>query len=452
MLNDYQQRLVELGKAGTLDQPDWFAMAAALSEARVPVSDATQTALADAGMTVTDPGPPEEMAAALHGLADELANMVTSPFEVIEALNGAGAVMPASLRCFMATELALSPHPVLREAVPLMLLDKDSTVRRAAAAAMEQTAGADTVSPDWLRRAVTLRNWVPAGDRSELDRAIRKARTAGVPIGAWPGLAGGISATGDIAVHASMVDGSGAQSLLAVSRSGKKGLVAGLLLKHGVGVMDAWLDVSVTRPNINKMLRGMKGEVPSDEVNRSYLDTAVQHAIASGLAAGNVPGETTLAIAEAIGSPEWKDRQLDVAAEADRLFQALPPAQRTEDAIEAALVRGAAWMPKQPIAQSWFEDHQTVRQVIAKVPRRDNAGAIRLVIEEILPVSRAAWAERFLLMALWCEAAASKTHQDWAADFIVLAQAVAGPRPLDTIPIMTVIAAQTVMAARTSGW
>lgn len=452
MLNEYQQRLIALGNAGTIEQTDWFAMAAALTQARVPVTDAIQTALAGAGMTIADPGPPEEMMAALHGLSDELAGMVDSPFEVIEALSAAGAVMPAALRSFMTTELALSPHAVLREAVPMMLLDNDSTVRRAAAAAMEQIASADRITPDWLRRAITLRSWIPQADRPELDRAIRKARAAGVPIGAWPGFSGGTSPGGDIAVHASMVDGSGAQSILAVTRIGRKGLVAGLLLKHGVGVLDAWLDPDVTRANINKMLRGMKGEVPSDEVNRSYLDTAVQHAIAVGLTHGTVPGEKVLAIAEAIGSSEWRDRRLEVTAEADCLFEALPPENRTPAAIAAALARGATWVQREPIAASWFEDDQAVRQVVAKVPRRDTAGAIRLVLTEILAASRMAWAERFLLMALWCKAAISKAYQDWASDFIVLTHALTSGEELDTIPIMTAIATQTVMAARTSGW
>ena len=455
MLNDYQQRLITLGRAGTLEPSDWFAMAAALSQARVPISDDVQQALADAGLSgAAATVPPEEMLAALRGLSDELADMVGSPFEVLEAFSAAAAVMPGTLRSFMATELALSSHAVLREAVPLMLLDGDTAVRRAAAAAMEQTAGADTVSPDWLRRAITLRNWIPHADRAALDRAIRKARTAGVPIGAWPASpgGGGADALGEFAFHASMVDGSGAQSILAVSRAGRKGLVAGLLLKHGVGVQDAWLDTSMSRSNSNAMLRDMKSESPCGEVARSYVDTAVQHAIATGLACGTVPTETVLAIAEGIGAAEWKDRRLDVVAEAHRLFDELTAEQTQVSSIEAALGRGVIWMQQQPIAASWLEDTPGVRRVIARLPRRDTVGATRLVLNEVLPATRMAWAERFLLMALWCQSATTKAHRDWAADFVVLTHAVASNTPLESIPIMTGIAAQTVMAARTSGW
>ena len=64
-------------------------------------------------------GPPEEMIRMVRHFMDELANMVSSPFEVVAALKGSGAILPAMLRSFMATELALSPHQILRDAVPV---------------------------------------------------------------------------------------------------------------------------------------------------------------------------------------------------------------------------------------------------------------------------------------------------------------------------------------------
>ena len=129
--------------------------------------------------------------------------MVSSPFEVMETIQNSGAMMPATLRSFIATELSLSPHAVLRDAVPLMLLDGDSTVRRNAAAALEQTANPETMSPDALRRTIAVRNWVPPADRPAVDSAVRKARLAGVETGAWP------RAVADMEFHATMMDGSG---------------------------------------------------------------------------------------------------------------------------------------------------------------------------------------------------------------------------------------------------
>lgn len=454
MLTDYQQRMIDLGREETLDQQDWFALAAAMTEARVPVSDNVQQALAEAGMTIAEPAPPEELLSALRSVSADMALMVDSPFDVIDALSSAGAVMPAALRSFMATELSLSPHAVLREAVPMMLLDADPSVRRSAAAAMEQIAGSDTVSPDWLRRAITLRNWVPPADRAGVDRAIQKARLAGVPIGPWPGTQPGTSRIphDDIVFHASVVDGSGAQSIMAVSRSGRKGLVAGLLLKHGIGVTDAWIDPEAPRRDINSMVKEMKSAVLCDEVERGYVDTVVQHAIRAGLEHGTVPGQKLLEIAECTVSPDWRDRSLDIAAEAESLFTTLGADDRTPGAREASFRRMLDWMTDQDVAHSWFEDHQDVHRLIATVPRTDNPGAVRLVLEQVLPANRLAWAERFLLVALWCQGASSPAHRGWARDFIVLAHAVAGSDPLDNIGPMRRIAEQTVLTARTAAW
>ncbi len=454
MLEDYQQRLIDLGHEEALDQQDWFAMAAALAEARVPVSDEIQQALAEAGMTIADPAPPEELLAALRDVSAEMASLVTSPFEVLEALSSAGAVMPAALRSFMATELSLSPHAVLREAVPQMLLDADPSVRRSAGQAMAQIAGAETVSPDWLRRAITLRNWIPQGDRAAVDSAIHKARASGVPIGIWPGTQPAAAHLGrqDVSFHASLVDGSGAQTILAVSRTGRMGLVAGLLLKHGVGVTDAWVDTETPRRVINGMLKELKSTVVCDEVERHYVDTVVQQAIAAGLAHGKVPGQKLLEIAEGTVSPNWRDHSLDIAGEAEAMFASLPLEERTPDARLKAAQRILAWMSKHEVSQSWFEDHQSVHRLIATVPPSDRATAVQRVLDEVLATTRTAWAERFLLIAMWCSAAASLTHRNWTSDFIILAQSVAGSEPLDTIPVMVRIAEQTVLSARSTGW
>ncbi|HVZ07660.1 hypothetical protein [Rhodopila sp.] len=454
MLLDYQHRLIELGQEELLDQQDWFAMAAALTDARVPVSDNVQQALAEAGMAIAEPAPPEELLASLRAVSAEMATLVDSPFEVLEAMSSAAAVMPAALRCFMATELSLSPHAMLREAVPMMLLDANTAVRRAAGAAMEQIAGADTVSPDWLRRAITLRNWIPSADRSSVDRAIHKARLAGVPIGLWPGTQPGsaLPAREDISFHASMVDGSGAQSILAVTRTGRLGMVAGVLLKHGTGIADAWIDVEAPRRVINGMIKEMKSAVVGDEVDRAYVDAAVQHAISAGLARGEVPNQKLLEIAEHTVSPDWRDRGLDVVPECQALMDGLDAADRAPQAREAAFQRLTAWMAAHDVSRSWFEDHHDVHRVLAAIPKRQRKEAVRVVLEDVLPGQRLAWAERFLLIALWCRAAMSVVHRSWLRDFAILAHSLASGQPIGDNPVMQRIAEQTVFAARSGGW
>jgi hypothetical protein len=447
MLDAFQQRLLAVGKADLIPREDWFMMCAALSEARVPVDDDVRIALAEAGFKPQEvDGPPEEMMRMVRHFMDELANMVSSPFEVVEALKGSGAALPAMLRSFMATELALSPHQILRDAVPLLLLDDDSSVRVAAAGALEQTAHPDTLSPDALRRAITVRNWIPASDRPPLDAAIRKARLAGVEIGAWP------TPNRDLELYATTVDGSGAQSILAASRVAKKGLFAGVLLRHGTGVVDGWADLDLTRGKINRLLREAQMAAPTARIDKAYLDTMVQHAIGSSVERAAVPPPSLLEIAEVLGGAEWKDRRLDVNAEAHRLFEALDPADRTPAGIQAGFARGLEWIAHDEAFGSWFEDGPLVQKALAKLPRTDRAGMIALVMTEILPARRAEWTERFLVLALWCQAAAEARQRARARDLVLVAQALASDWPLGEIPTMAVIAANTVRAMLLGGW
>ncbi len=447
MLEEYQRRLIELGMDDTVSRADWFGMCAALTEARVPVSDAMQTALAEAGFKPDELAqPPDEMMRMLRQFMDQLAGMVDSAFEVIDALHSSAALLPAALRSFLATELALSPHEVLRDAVPLLLLDEDSAVRMAAAGALEQIAHPSTLSPDALRRSIILRNWLPMTDRPRLDVAIRKARLAGVEIGAWP------EPARDLEFHASMIDGSGAQSILGVSRSGKHGVFAGLLIRHGTGVVDGWADHDLARSKISKLLREAQMAAPSVRVDKAFVDMTVQHAVSTSVGQNGVPPTTLLEMAELFGGTEWRDRRLDAMAEADRMFVALEAANQTPEGVEAAYRRGIEWMAKDEVFGTWFEDGPQVHKALAPLPRTDQVGMTAVVMQEILPAKRAQWTERFLMLALWCEAATDTRLRHRVPDLVPVVHALAKQTPINAIPAMRMIAAQTVRAALLGGW
>ncbi len=445
MLEAFQTRLIALGSDPAIRRSDWLTMCEALTEARVPVPDAVQAALANAGFNQPeDSEPPEDLLTGMRGIMDELARMVSSPFEAIHSLESTRAMMPAILRGFIATELALSSHPVLREAVPLMLLDSDAAVRRSAAAALEQTAQPETMSPDTLRRAIAIRNWIPAADRPALDAAIRKARRAGVEIGAWP------KPVASLAFHASTIDGSAAQSILATGESGKTCFFGGVLLRYGVGVIDTWGDTTLSRGKINKLLREAKMEAPIAAVEKSYADSMIQHALGTMVDQATVPPALLLELAELIGGEDWKDRRIDVAARAGALFAAQAPADRTAAAVQAGLVSAAEWMASDPAFGSWFEEGPDVQKALATFSRTDYAGMISAVINDVLPTKRAAWAERFLMLALWC--AASPGTRSPSRGPMLIAHALTGDVPIGGIPAMTMIAAQSVRAKLLGGW
>ncbi|HET6306787.1 MAG TPA: hypothetical protein VFG12_06345 [Rhodopila sp.] len=447
MLTAFQNRLITLGSDSAIPRDDWFMMCNALTEARVKLSESTQVALADAGFQPDEEtAPPEQMMQHLRGFMDELAKTVSSPFEVIMGLQNASAMVPPALRGFMATEFALSPHAVLRDAVPLLLLDEDASVRQGATAALDQTAHPDTMSPDTLRRVITIRNWIPAIGRPALDAVIRKARLAGVETGAWP------APIPDLEFHASTIDGSGAQNLFAVGMTPRKGFFAGLLLRLGVGVVDTWADLDLSRGKINKLLREAQSAASVCRVDKPFADTLVQHAIATAVQQDATPPSLLLEMAEWLGGAEWKDRSLDIKAEADRLFAQLAPADRTPQGIEAGFVRGMNWLTKEEVFGSWFEEGPHVQKALAKLARTDRIGMTAVVMTDILPAKRADWAERFLVMALWSQASADAKQHAKARDLVLIAHALAGDTQLGAIPVMGMIAVQTVQAMLMGAW
>lgn len=443
----FQSRLIDLGRKQIVPNEVFYQMCTALTVARVPVSDEVSSALAEAGFVPMEvSGTPQEMQGMLRGLMEEMAEMVATPFEVQEVLQQAGAMLPVALRGFMATEFALSEVSVLRQVVPLLLLDPDASVRDAAAGALDQTAHPEQMAPETLRRAIALRTWIPTNSRPRLDGAIRKARLAGIEIGAWP------QPAPDLEWYASMVDGSGAQSLLVVSRSGKKGLFGGILHRQGEGIADVWVDREAPRGQINKTLKEGLTSATFSRADPAYIDGAVQHAIADSVRQGKPPPTGLLELAELAGGADWREQTLDVAAEAKRLFEALPAGDQTVEGVERGLGSTKDWMNSETLFESWFEDGPETRSIVKRQLRSKPADVSRTVLEEILPSHRTEWAERFLLIALWCLGSTESRYRSKAAGMVHTAYALTGDRPLSEIAAMHVIADTTAQAAMGTAW
>jgi hypothetical protein len=252
-------------------------------------------------------------------------------------------------------------------------------------------------------------------------------------------------------ITASMIDGSGAQSLILTSRGGRKGILAGILLKLGSGVADCWCGDEASRRDINETLGTMRHSGMAGEVGRAYLDSAVQNAIAAGTRTSRPPGNALLQIAELVGGSDWRDRRLDITAEAKRLFDTLPADYRSAAAIEASLKRSGEWTGED-FAESWFIDDAEIRAIVKRAPRRDTIQTVRRLIEEAMPKRRAEWAERFLLLALRAGTATDRKQKEHANDFVVLAHSLCGDRDLATIPLMVAIARHTIEVARIARW
>jgi hypothetical protein len=444
MLDAYQEKLIALIQAEAVPEQDWFELVNLLKVAKVPIRPEMQEALTMAAVDAT-PGEaplPQEIPQQFRRLVDEIGAAADNPFMVVEGLAETSMLMPAELRAYMTHELGLSPHAVLREAVPLLLLDPEPTVRQAAAAVLEQVASPETISPVMLRRTLLIRNWVPEAEREAIDRLARKMRVKGVTCAQW-------MPPSALAIHSSLVDGSGAQSLIVTTPGSRAGLFAGFLLKQGIGIRDAWCDPSVPRREINHAINETQRAATWHRTGREHLDAVVQHHIARGLTVGNLPSATIVDIAEQIGAADWKDRGLDVSVEVERLFAGLGAELTNPAAIAASLQRSGSWVERHVMMQSWFEDDATVRALVEGRPRPKQEVSVRRMLQEVLPTRREIWTERLLLLVLWLQAATSNPRLvgQWQ-DCVVLAHELLAGRPLTELPAMVAIAERSILAAR----
>ena len=445
VLDAYQQNLVVLASAQTLQSEDWFVLVNLLNVAKVPIRPEMTEALAKAALDATPPGEalsPHGIPAEVSRAVGELGRSVKDPFSVVEELADIGMLMPVELRAYLTHELGLSSHAVLREAVPLLLLDPEPVVRQSAAAVLEQIASPRTFSPVMLRRTLLLRNWIPEAERAAIDRLVRKARVKGVECAQW-------APAPALSIQCTIVDGSGAQSIVLTTPTGRVGLFAGLLLKQGFGVRDAWCDLSVPRPEITRSLKEARCEMAWRLTGRDHLDTVVQHHIAQGLALGHLPQLQIVEIAEAIGAADWKDRSLDMTAEIEQLLAGSGAAATSPAQIASSLRRNGEWIDRDPMVQSWFEDGAAVRALVDRRPRLKPDVALRRVLEEVLPARREAWAERLVLSALWLrDSTEGALPAELWQDCAVLAHELRAGRPLAELPAMVAIAERSVFVAR----
>jgi hypothetical protein len=443
LLGLYQDRLVALLAARDIAQDDWFELVKLLTEAKVPVRSEIAEAVAEYG---GDAAAPADVSQGLRIIIDQIAEAGDDPFMVVQGLAETGAMMPPGMRAFVTHELALSAHAVMRETVPLHLLDPDPSVRQAAAAALEQIANPETFSPTMLRRTLLVRNWVPAAEREAIDRLVRKARLKGVECAQW-------APAPALEIYASFLDGAGAQSLIITTPKGRTGLFAGLLLKLSFGVRDAWCEEAAARREINRAIKDTQHASAWSTVNVAYLNMALQHHIARGLEQGNLPMAAIVQIAEAIGAVDWKDRSLDVAAETAHLFAALDEASRQPAAINASLQRSGFWIETDEVLQSWFEDDAEIRALTKGKPKPKQTKVAQRIRDEILPARREIWAEKALLTGLWLQAGtAAKKQAVQAQDCMILAHELLSDRPLRDIPAMEVIAGRSAYVAFRQPW
>jgi hypothetical protein len=432
LLERFQETLVTGIREGKLSREAFGQVTSALRDAKIPPSPAL-VAVTEAAMEADRPASPEigEIGSLLSDIAAQCGDDV---YELCNSLGEASYAMPPELRAFLAAQMAQYSAPVIREAAALMMLDTDALVRRDVALAL--THWADRITPTTLRRLITIRNWLPEDERQLVDQGAREARRKGVDCAAW-------QPVGPTEIHCSGIDGAGAQGFLMVSQDGTRRRLSSVLLKQGVGVVDAWAGEPTSKREVARTLDEAGAMTSMLSVSPGYLDRAVCHHLHVGLATGAVAPVGLLQVAETLGATEWRPASLDFERTLGELIERLPEEVRSPAAVDTILETSAEWGTIGEVTDSWFEEDQEVEDFLHGSRTRRSKGLAKRVLDEIIDQRRQKWVEQFLWLALWLREGPASRHLPWP-QFAVLASELSRGRPLAEVPLMWDIAVRTV--------
>lgn len=436
LVDAVRERLLSVGKDGQVEAAVVLMVLREFTSAKLdpgPELRALMNRLADGMATMSAPGP--EGIKGLDTYLEDLTRQVDGdPFALHAEVSEMAGAFPDHQRAAIGAWLLQASEEAAREAALGWLLDASPSVRNSTASGIEHAAATGGVSGVTLRRLIAIRNWLPEADRLSVDRTIQTCRRKGVEISPWP-------QPQVREVLASGIDGAGAQSVFVLGREGRRNAIACLLVKHGIGIRDAWARHGLTRAEWNEFL-GQIEEIDLLPISLDHVRIAAAHALAVNLGSGVMPPFAMLDVMETAGLQGLQPEALSADAVLSLLEAEAAPALLRAEVVKEILASSRHLPGEFEFLASWFEADTEVEQLLAS-KKLSRAKRRALVQDELLPRRRTKWVERLAWTALTLRH--GEEDEPWEA-FFVSARELAAGRPVGEIPLMAHVVALTVDA------
>ncbi|MBS1167608.1 MAG: hypothetical protein H6R00_3633 [Proteobacteria bacterium] len=427
-----RMHLLELAQAGKIAPTHFVLILSQFASAKLDPGTDLQ-AITTSLDTHNDNGSPD-LAAFAQALDDLLGETDGDIFAFHNHMAEQGAAYRDGERAAIVAALLMAPNPALAEAAIGWLLDPGPETRQQAASILCEAAQTGRVSPTMLRRLLTVRNWLPESERAEIDVAIRHSRLKGVECAPLPeAIVREIVLTG--------MDGSGAQSLFAVIRDGRKQAIASVLLKANIGVRDAWVNRGLTKRESEAFLDQVEIHLGCFQGSLDFLRMALSHSLAESVQTATPPPFWLVEVIERLGLPTVNPEMQPTADLIAQLIDGIPSDRRASTAIDQAVSDSEGWCDDFTFVDSWFEDDGAIDDIFgSKHGTKKHRAA--LLLNEYLPKRREHWA-RLLAWTASALRASESTGDDWI-NFALVAREILGGRDLAEIPLMAQIAEKTM--------
>ncbi|MCL4766594.1 MAG: hypothetical protein KJZ80_10210 [Hyphomicrobiaceae bacterium] len=426
-----RRHLISAGEVGTITPPVLLLVMHQFATAKLDIGDDLRNLM----QTLVENGSGARAACEHRDGADYFTGIVeqfgSDPFAIHAYLDDTLEALPEDGRAALVMAAFSDKEPAMREAAVGFLLSASAEVRGKLTEAIGLAAPHGLVTPTMLRRMIAMRNWLPAADRQDLDKAINVARKKRVECAPWPRPV-------VRQVLSSGVDGSGAFTVLVIAEEAGKPLIAGLLVKQGFGVRDAWVRRDASFADLREIVEHIAGEIGLEETSVAYARAVCCQALAISLEAGHLPLYALLDCAEAIGLAELNPEALPVDKLVADLVAEVDAKRLSAAAVTRALRQSADWLEDHPTLETWFEDNVAKAIGTQRAPR---AKRMAVLLAGPLQVRRRRWAE----LAAWTSLSLKHRRQpgNWQG-FAILARELLGTRPLEEIGLMQAIAETTL--------
>ena len=322
-------------------------------------------------------------------------------FELFELIVSQTQMMSIEIQLGLIAELACSKKPITHEVAVLMLLHPKENIRKHVAKILKGLADRKVFTPVDLRRLITIRNWVPPEERSDIDSLIKDLRRTKLSTAQY-------SPAKIVKLVGSSMDGAGACCFMLETKKTSQRQAAGFLVKLGVGIREPWVENKAPKSAIDNILKNqeeMNNSVPMKSVSRAYVNKIVRHFIHVTVTNGNVPDPLFLQIAEMLSADNWQAEEINISEEVSRLQEKYQSSRDAQD-IKEALNKKPSSMFDDKIDDTWFEAGDIARDIICKgidahKQSQNEQSLERITTNLLMDECLNKWQIIFLITCLW---------------------------------------------------
>lgn len=419
----------------------WLPVLNSFYEAHVELSDELKNAyydLASQEEDITQEGEPISHLDAIRDLIHELSDL--SVFDIAENFFAQSYAMPADFFADLIVDLYNIDEGA--DIALLTLLHPKADVREVAIATLGQVLELVTLSSVSLSRLQTIKHWYPERYHPLFNSWIKSQRKKGVVFAPEPEVA-------NVKIQATEVDGTSSQGIFLHLRMNRKNRLCGLLLKHDLGLKDAWITSTISSAAVKDYYKQAFVEnVTLREVDLSYFTMLVEHFLAINVEQNEIPLVHFLEIQELLGI-RLRPKKLDVDCLFEQLSVQIMPF--TQEVIAKSLQRSKSWLKNKAFTESWYLENSLIDKIVnhnssfvdgIRVCRMNEA--MDAVFTEEMERHRDKWQFHFLWVALWIKAKEKKNEKVWRDSFLI-AYTIHEGTPLKNIPVLQEICRQTVI-------